>query len=134
MNTLKMKIVDYEEASNSLLVTFASDETKNDVGSYATLAYQPSTMFPDIKDPQEIVKRVAIAGVHIADLQRIQEQFVSDPVTVNALKALKGQVLEYNVADLIGANNTNNYVPEENQMSTLKAAIREVLFEENLIK
>lgn len=102
MQTLKMKIVGYEEASHSLLVSFASDETASqDPIDYPALAYQPVNMWPDVTDVNEIKKRIAVSGMHQAEMQARQEAFVADEVRVSALKALVGQVAEFSVDDLL---------------------------------
>ena len=102
MNILKMKITGYDEISNSLLVSFASDETKSqDPSDYASFAYQPMTMWPDITDPVEIQKRIAMAGIHLVEQQKIKEDFLSNETNATAYKNMVGQVIEYNKADLI---------------------------------
>ena len=114
MNKIKIKINGYDEDSNSLLVSFASDETQSqDPTDYQSYAYQPMTMWPDISDTNEIKKRIAQAGIYLADQQRIKEQFIVDTVKVEAYKNMVGQVIEYNVADLT-ALSTPTYINEVN--------------------
>lgn len=101
MNKIKIKINGYDDESNSLLVSFASDETQSqDPTSYQSYAYQPMTMWPDISDLNEIKKRIAQAGIYLADQQRIKEQFKADPAKIEAYKAMVGQVVEFNISDL----------------------------------
>ncbi len=103
MNKLKLKIKGYDEITHSLLVSFASDENLKPIDEYAALAYQPSTMFPDVNDPQEALKKIAVSGIHIANNQKIQENLVNNPATIQAYKDMVGQTFEYNVADIIPA-------------------------------
>ena len=111
MNTLKMKIVSYDEDSHSLIVSFASDETASpDPASYTAYAYQPMNMWPDITDPNELIKRIGQAGIHMAEQQRIQEQFIANQTLVNSLKAFVGQELIYSVSDLTGQEEYTNEV------------------------
>lgn len=101
MNKIKIKINGYDEESDSLLVSFASDETQSqDPTSYQSYAYQPMTMWPDISDLNEIKKRIAQAGIYLADQQRIKEEFKADPAKIEAYKAMVGQVVEFNISDL----------------------------------
>jgi hypothetical protein len=101
MNKIKIKINGYDEESNSLLVSFASDETQSqDPASYQSFAYQPMTMWPDVTDLEEIKKRLAQAGIYIADQQRIKEQFIADPAKIDAYKAMVGEILEFNISDI----------------------------------
>lgn len=101
MNKVKMKITGYDETSHSLLVSFASDTTKSqDPADYPTYAFQPLTMWPDVTDPNEIKKRIAMAGMHHAQMQEAKEKFVADPQRVNAFKAMAGQTQEFTVTEL----------------------------------
>lgn len=111
MNTLKMKIVNYDEDSHSLIVSFASDETAStDPASYTAYAYQPMNMWPDITDPNELIKRIGQAGIHIAEQQKTQEQFISNESLINSLKSFVGQELSYSVADLTNPQEYTNEV------------------------
>lgn len=101
MNSVNMKIVGYDEDSQSLLVSFASDVTRSqDPEQYPALAFQPLAMWPDITDMVEIKKRLAIVGMHQVERQKSKENFLADPNKVEALKALVGQSFTYQVADL----------------------------------
>lgn len=97
-----MKINGYEEASNSLLVSFASDETQSqDPSDYTEYAYQPMTMWPDVTDPAEIKKRIAQSGVVLVEQQKMKEAFVLNPAQLDAYKNMVGQTTEYNLSELI---------------------------------
>lgn len=101
MQYLKMKIVGFDEASYSLICSYASDETKSqDPDNYPSYAYQPMNMWPDISDPEEIKKRLAIAGIWITENQVREEQFVADPTKVEQYKAMVGQIVEYPIEEL----------------------------------
>lgn len=114
MNLIKLKINGYDEETNSLLVSFASDETKSQNPSdYQSYAYQPMTMWPDINDINEIKKRLAQAGIYLAEQQKIKEQFKADPAKVEAYKAMVGEVLEFNISD-ITTQTTPTYPNEVN--------------------
>ena len=114
MNKIKLKINGYEEETNSLLVSFASDETQSqDPASYQSFAYQPMAMWPDVTDVNEIKKRLAQAGMYLAEQQKIKEQFKADPAKVEAYKAMVGEVLEFNISD-ITTQTTPTYPNEVN--------------------
>ena len=101
MDKVRMKITGYDEVSHSLLVSFASDTTKSqDPTDYPTYAFQPLTMWPDVTDPNEIKKRIAMAGMHHAQMQEAKENFIADPQRVNAFKAMVGQTQEFTVNEL----------------------------------
>ena len=100
-----MKIVGYDEASYSLLVSFASDETKySNPEAYPPLAFQPMTMWPDITDMNEIKKRIAVAGMQEVTIQAAKESFTADDSKVNALKGMVGQVSEFSAVELTAVN------------------------------
>jgi len=102
VNTLYMKIHSFEEQSYSLLVSFASDTTKSqDPNDYPAYAFQPMKMWPDVSDPAEIKKRIAIAGVYTAEQQEHEEKFIADPIKVQQYKDMLGQENSYLINDLI---------------------------------
>jgi len=102
MNKLFMKIKGYEEASNSLIVSFASDETQSqDPSDYTEYAYQPMIMWPDITDPTEIQKRIAQSGIVLVGQQKIKEAFVLNPAQLDTYKNMVGQTIEYSMSELI---------------------------------
>ena len=101
MDKVRMKITGYDEASHSLLVSFASDTTKSqNPADYPSYAFQPLTMWPDVSDVNELKKRLAVSGMHHAQMQEAKEKFVADPQRVNALKAMVGQAQEFTVNEL----------------------------------
>lgn len=101
MNSIKFKIKGYDEASNSLLVSFASDTTASaDPEQYTAYAFQPLTMWPDVTDIEEIKKRIAQAGIYQAQLQEAKEKFAADPQQAARFKQMVGQTHEFPVSAL----------------------------------
>ena len=101
MSNLYMKIVGFDEPSNSLLVSFASDETKSqNPEDYGVLAFQPATMWPGVNDLTEIKKRIAVAGMYTVSVQATMEKLSVDTTRLDAFKSLVGQLETYNVNDL----------------------------------
>ena len=110
MNSVKFKIKSYDEASNSLVVSFASDTTTSqDPEAYTAYAFQPLTMWPDVTDIEEIKKRLATVGMHHAQMQEAKEKFRADPTQVAALTALVGQTHEFTVAELTAADSATPF-------------------------
>lgn len=102
MNTIYMKIHSFEEQTYSLIASFASDTTKyQDPDKYPSYAFQPMNMWPDVTDPNEIKKRIAVAGVYHAEQQEREEKFIADPAKVQSYKDMVGQEDAYPVSDLI---------------------------------
>ena len=112
MNTLYIKIRAFEEQSYSLLVSFASDTTKSqNPDDYPSYAFQPMNMWPDVTDPTEIKKRIAVAGMYHAEQQEREEKFIADPAKVEAYKNMVGQGSLYSVNSLLS---TQPVAPEDN--------------------
>lgn len=101
MQTLIMKIQGFDEQSNSLLVSFASDTTQSqNPDDYPAYAYQPVNMWPDITDPAEIKKRIAASGIHLAEQQARHENFVADAAKLQEYKDMVGQENSYTLSEL----------------------------------
>lgn len=101
MEKIKLKIRDFDEASNSLIVAFGCDDTHDSVlDTCPALAYQP-TMFPDINDPEEILRRIAFSGISLVEQQKAKDAFAADTNKVNVYKALVGQSFEFSVSELL---------------------------------
>jgi len=102
MNTVKFKIKGYDEATQSLIVSFASDTTANqDPDAYSGLAFQPLRMWPDVANIEDLKKSLARVGMHHAELQEKREKKATDPTFLQAVADLVGQTYEYPVADLV---------------------------------
>ena len=102
-----MKVVSYDEGSNSLLVCFASDTTKSqDPAAYKTIAYQPDTMWPDVTDPTKIPELIAQAGLWQVKTQETMESLVDNPQKITSYKALVGQSLSFDIATLLPQTQT----------------------------
>jgi hypothetical protein len=101
MNTIKLKVRGFDEDSQSLLISFGCDESHSEsLDNCQVLAYQP-TMWPDIADPLEVLKRIAFSGIHIVEMQKIKDQFAADESKVNAYKGLVGETFEFPVSELL---------------------------------
>ena len=101
MNSVKFKITGYDDISNSIIVSFASDTTASqDPATYAGVALQPLNMWPDVTDIAELKKQIARTGMYQAQRQEDEEKFKADPARIAALKELIGQLHEFTVAEL----------------------------------
>jgi len=102
MNTLYMKIHSFDEQSNSLIVSFASDTTKSqNPTDYPSYAFQPINMWPDVTDPAEIKKRIAVAGIYHAEQQEREEKFVADLTKIAEYRAMVNTEDSFTVEELI---------------------------------
>jgi len=97
INSVTMKIYEFEESSNSIIVSFKSDQSTKSIDDQPRLAFQP-TMFDDT-DPDRIIKRIAHAGLSIAEMQDKQDALKDNSVAVNSYKGKVGQSLTFALAD-----------------------------------
>lgn len=108
MNIVKFKVKSYDEISNSLIISFASDTTSSqDPENYTAYAFQPTTMWPDVTDIDELKKLIAKSGLHHAQIQESKEKFVINTDRVESIKSLVGKTYEYTVAELTEAAEEN---------------------------
>jgi len=97
-----MKIHSFDEQSNSLIVSFASDTTKSqNPTDYPSYAFQPINMWPDVTDPAEIKKRIAVAGIYHAEQQEREEKFVADLTKIAEYRAMVNTEDSFTVEELI---------------------------------
>jgi len=103
METLKMKIVSWDEESLSLILRFASDETANtNPDAYFDLAFQPHTMFPEATTADEIKTHLARSGISIAESIKADEDLRNNASKLAMLAGLvdANTTLSYSVSDL----------------------------------
>lgn len=97
MSTIKVKVVGYDEASNSMLVSFASTETR----SQNPEDYPPVAIQVDAADDIETVKRnVATMGIQVVRSQINKDRITANANKINAIKALVGQEFSFAEDDL----------------------------------
>ena len=120
MNKIKFKIKEYDEDTNSILVSFSSDETAtNNPDDYQAVAIQPVSEYPDETDIEVLKKKIAQQGIGMADLYKREEDAANNTTMINKWKALVGQTFEYNVSDVVDSadevtyNNEINVPPSE---------------------
>ena len=102
METIKLKIINFDEASQSLIVSFASDTTQSsDPANYPAYAYQPAQLWPNVTDPEEIKFLLAQAGYTIVKQQEQKEKHAANTALMQSIKNLVGQEAEYSAAEVI---------------------------------
>ena len=102
MNTLKLKIINYDEQTHSLFVSFASDTTQfQDPEKYSPIAFQPSTMWPGVTSQAEIMRLIAQIGLGEVARQEAHEKFLADTTQLNIFKSLIGHSYTFAASDII---------------------------------
>jgi hypothetical protein len=97
INSITMKIYDFDEVSNSIIVAFKSNQSTKSIDDQPRMAFQP-TMFEDT-DPEKVIKRIAHSGVSIAEMQDKQDALKENFVAVDLYKNKVGQSLTFTLAD-----------------------------------
>jgi hypothetical protein len=110
MSTIKVRVVEYDEASQALLVSFASDKTKSqnpaDYPAYAmnALAWGASA------DVEQIKLAIARVGVGIIEAQEAKEAAEADPTRNEAIMSLVGGEFSCALEDVHAINSYPNEV------------------------
>lgn len=97
MSTIKVKVVGYDEASNALLVSYASSETQSqNPDDYPPVAVQVN----GTDDIEKIKHHVALIGTSVVQAQVNRERLANNENKVNEIKDLVGKEFSYAESDL----------------------------------
>ncbi len=99
MPSIKMKIVNYDPSTSSLIVSFASEKAKKTIDEYPVCAYQP-TMF-DTQDPEKVIENIARAGIFVSQQQDKEEAFKENTDLAEKYKSYIGREMEFDVDTLL---------------------------------
>jgi hypothetical protein len=96
-NKIYVKIHSYDKKTDSLVVSFASDETESkDPADYNPVVVQPTLQFPEVTDAKELEDKIASLGIDIAKQQSLLEKCNSGKGNVSLCESLvKKGTLEY---------------------------------------
>lgn len=112
MKKIKMKIVEWDDSTMNLVVKFSSDDLSKPIDEQTPLCYQPLTMFPNISNVDEIIKRLAVSGIHICEIEKIKEDAANNQNLKNSFKELKDKEFEFDV-DFLSKLNQPSYDVED---------------------
>jgi hypothetical protein len=101
MNSVKMKVVGWDEENLTLIVKFAADDSASSIDEVTSLAYQPLTMFPGVDNTESLIKKLAVSGIGICNMQKIKDQAKQNTAKIEEMKNLVGQTFEYTVEELL---------------------------------
>jgi peptide deformylase len=57
-------------------------------------------MWPDVTDPAEIKKRIAVAGIYHAEQQEREEKFIANPTKVAEYRAMVNAEDSFSIEEL----------------------------------
>jgi hypothetical protein len=110
MSVIKVRVAEYDEASQSLLVSFASDNTKSqNPADYPVYAMQ-AVAWGASADVEEIKLAIARVGVGIVEAQEAKEAAEADPTRNAAIMSLVGSEFSCDLEDVHALNSYPNEV------------------------
>ena len=95
-----MKILECEPESDSLIVAFASENSKKPIEEWDHLAYQP-TYFDNPEDTEEVLRQIARSGIANVQDQEKREEFIENCVLEEKYSQYVGKELVYDIDDLL---------------------------------
>jgi hypothetical protein len=108
MEKITMKVVGWDESTLSLIIKFNSDINESSIDDCVELAYQPMSMFPNVENMEELLKRVAVGGIHLCEMRAIEEQNRKNEEKIQNFRDLKGQTFEFDVEHLLNMDRQMN--------------------------
>jgi hypothetical protein len=97
-----MKIHSFDEESESLIVSYASDETESQNPSdYQSMAIQPRSLWPSVVDPDELKKKIAQIGIGEVLEQKKMEDAAKTAVNIALFKSIvSNKSVSYNIEEI----------------------------------
>lgn len=84
-----VKYHSYDKNTDSLIVSFASDETASqNPDDYNPVVVQPALQFPGITEQEELEKQIAIMGAGITNRQKLLEDCHNEKLNVKLCESL----------------------------------------------
>ena len=100
MSKIKMKVLEYDLETNSIIVAFASPNAKKAIEEYEHCAYQP-TMFDNPDDPASVLEEIARAGIFVTQQQDKEDDFTENKVLETKYAQYVGKEFTYDVSTLL---------------------------------
>jgi hypothetical protein len=99
MDTLTVKVHDYNEETHSLIVSFTTDASEMSVDESERYSFEISNYNPD--DMLDTIKQISLQGANIAHAKYLREQSKKNEDVVNAAKDHVGKVFNFPITDLL---------------------------------
>jgi len=99
MDTLTVKVHEYNEDTHSLIVSFATDASEMSVDETEKFSFEIANYNPN--DMEDTLLQITKQGAQIAHKKWLAEQSKSNDVVVSAAKDQVGKVYNYQIADLL---------------------------------
>ena len=99
MDTLTVKVHEYNEDTHSLIVSFATDASEMSVDETEKFSFEIANYNPN--DMEDTLLQITKQGAQIAHKKWLSEQSKSNDTVVSAAKDQVGKVYNYQIADLL---------------------------------
>ena len=99
MDTLTVKVHEYNEETHSLIVSFATEASDMSVDESEQYSFDIHNYNPD--DMADTLKQISLQGARIAHAKYIQEQSKKNEAVVNAAKDQVGKVYNFPIYELL---------------------------------
>jgi hypothetical protein len=100
MPKIRMKVIQCDKDSNSIIVAFASENSKKPIEECQQLAFQP-TLFDDPTDSEAVLRQIAKAGIVNVQEEEKQDEFFEKNILEEKYSQYVGQELSYDIDDLL---------------------------------
>jgi len=118
MDTLTVKVHEYNEDTHSLLVSFVTDGDEMSVDESEKFNFDIHNYNPN--DLQDTLSQIARQGAKIAHQRWLAEQSKKNAEVVAAAKAESGKVYNFPIADLV---DVTHYVSPNGDVNTTSITI-----------
>jgi hypothetical protein len=99
MDTLTVKVHEYDEDTHSLIVSFATDASEMSVDESERYSFEIANYNPS--DMEDTLIQITKQGAQIAHQKWLAEQSKNNADIVSAAKDQVGKVYNYQIADLL---------------------------------
>ena len=99
MDTLTVKVHEYNEENHSIVVSFTTDASDQTVDESEKFSFDIHNFNPD--DMADTLQQIARQGARIAHQRWLREQSLKKQHVVDAAKAEIGKVYNFPISDLI---------------------------------
>lgn len=136
MPKIRMKVLECDKGSNSIIVAFCSENSKNPIEECQHLAFQP-TLFDDPTDSEAVLRQIARAGIANVQDQEKEAEFFAQNILEEKYSQYVGQELSYDIDDLLSDDviieeeSVNEYDELEQILADIAAADEEIELEED---
>lgn len=125
MAKIKLKIHRYEEDSNSLIVSFASENSKIPIDECVQTAYQP-TMFTEVDDPEKVIENIAKSGLFYIEQEEKENKFRENTALIEKYKEFSGKEIEFDIDELLKPNDQEIFA----ETSVAEEILNEILIDD----